>query len=43
MKKVFSEPMICIEYFDDMVIMTSGVGVDWNNEWGDDWNPYGTN
>lgn len=40
MKKKFSEPEILFETLDEAVVLTSGVGVDWNDEWGEEWNPY---
>lgn len=43
MKKEFTEPTILLKRLGENVILTSAVSVDWNDEWGDDWDPYDTN
>ena len=39
MKRIFTEPTIEIEYVEDVILMS--VEMDWQDGWGDEWNPYG--
>ena len=41
MKEVYEKPTIEVVIIERTDIITaSGVGVEWNSEWGNDWNPY---
>ena len=37
-KRFFKEPTVVLEDIDDNIL--TSVGLDWNNEWGDDWAPW---
>ena len=38
MKKTFSEPAISVKIFDKFIFMS--VEVEWNNDWGNEWNSF---
>ncbi len=43
MKKVYLQPKIVIDDNPQKDILTESVGVDWNDDWGSDWDPYQEN
>lgn len=38
MKKEYLQPSILLDEANDVIVMS--VGLAWNADWGDDWNPY---
>ena len=40
MRKIYEQPRIDFDVVSNMDVLTESVGVDWNDEWGSDWDHY---
>ena len=40
MKKIYQKPRINFNDYQNVDVLTESVGVDWNGDWGNDWDPY---